>query len=132
MASETVTRAVRTAATSSLASSAMPLTATVGAVASILMVSVSIAEAVPAASVARAWTRVTPSLVTWNGAVYAVQAPLPMRYSRPSFPSPPAPARETVTGEVNQLSRPLAAAGAVVMADGGLRRLDGLARLADR
>ena len=63
----------------------------------------------------------TPSSVTWNGAVYAVQAPLPpMRYSRPSFPSPPAPARETVTGEVNQLARPLAAAGAVVRLTDGL------------
>ena len=55
----------------------------------------------------------TPSSVTWNGAVYAVQGPLPMRYSTASFPSPPAPARVTVTGEVNQLLRPLAAAGVV-------------------
>ena len=84
------------------------------------MVIVSMAETLPVASVARAWTWVTPSADTWNGAVYAVQGPLPTRYSRASFPSPPAPVRVTVTGEVNQLLRPFAATGAVVTATVGL------------
>ena len=69
VASAVATTQVRTAARLSLASSATPLTVTVGAVMSIFTVTFWIAETVPVASVALDWTWVEPLLETANGSV---------------------------------------------------------------